>query len=146
MLYKGYKAVDYIQYIWKKVWNIDHSKSKIKQDLKQGAVKLNDRKIKETDFFIFKDEKLSLVRKDKEILTVYINELNERKIATRLLFGGNLLRQPAFENTPRRVVGELKNTDVVMNDTFWIGVWPGLTIEMLDYMITSLYEIYGINQ
>ena len=57
MLYKGYTAVDYIQYIWKKVWNIDHSKSKIKQDLKQGAVKLNDRKIKETDFFIFKDEK-----------------------------------------------------------------------------------------
>lgn len=54
--YKGYKAVDYIQYIWKKVWNIDHSKSKIRQDLKQGAVKLNDRKIKETDFFIFKVE------------------------------------------------------------------------------------------
>jgi hypothetical protein len=57
MQYKGYKAVDYIQYIWRKVWNIEHSKSKIKQDLKQGTVKLNDRKIKETDFFIFKDEK-----------------------------------------------------------------------------------------
>jgi tyrosyl-tRNA synthetase len=57
MQYKGYKAVDYIQWVWKKVWNIEHSKSKIRQDLKQGAVKLNDKKIKETDFFIFKDEK-----------------------------------------------------------------------------------------
>ena len=57
MQYKGYKAVDYIQWVWKKVWNIEHSKSKIRQDLKQGAVKLNERKIKETDIFIFKDEK-----------------------------------------------------------------------------------------
>jgi hypothetical protein len=57
MQYKAYKAVDYIQWIWKKVWNIEHSKSKIRQDLKQGAVKLNERKIKETDFFIFRDEK-----------------------------------------------------------------------------------------
>ena len=57
MQYKGYKAVDYIQWVWKKVWNIDFSKSKIRQDLKQGAVKLNDRKIKETDIFILKDEK-----------------------------------------------------------------------------------------
>jgi CDP-6-deoxy-D-xylo-4-hexulose-3-dehydrase len=70
-----------------------------------------------------------------------VKELNERKIATRLLFGGNLLRQPAFANTPRRVVGELTNTDLVMNDTFWIGVWPGLTIEMLDYVIKTLKEI-----
>jgi len=48
-----YKAVDYIQWVWKEIFNIEHSKSKIKQDLKQGAVKLNDRKIKETDRFIF---------------------------------------------------------------------------------------------
>lgn len=70
-----------------------------------------------------------------------VRELNERKIATRLLFGGNLLRQPAFSGTPRRVVGELTNTDIVMNDTFWIGVWPGLSIEMLDYVIKNLREI-----
>lgn len=55
--YKGYKAVEYIQYVWKKVWNIDYSKSKIKQDLKQGAVKLNDRKIRETDIFVLKEKK-----------------------------------------------------------------------------------------
>jgi len=73
-----------------------------------------------------------------------VQALNEAKIATRLLFGGNLLRQPAFSGTPRRVVGELTNTDIVMNDTFWIGVWPGLTIPMLDYMINTLYEILGV--
>lgn len=70
-----------------------------------------------------------------------VKELNERKIATRLLFGGNLLRQPAFVNTPRRVVGKLTNTDIVMNDTFWIGVWPGLSIEMLEYVVKNLKEI-----
>ncbi len=72
-----------------------------------------------------------------------VQELNEAKIATRLLFGGNLLRQPAFIGTPRRVVGDLKNTDIVMNDTFWIGVWPGLTLPMLDYVIETLHRILG---
>ena len=72
-----------------------------------------------------------------------VQALNEVKIATRLLFGGNLLRQPAFAGTPRRVHGELTNTDIVMNDTFWIGVWPGLSIPMLDYMTESLHKILG---
>jgi CDP-6-deoxy-D-xylo-4-hexulose-3-dehydrase len=70
-----------------------------------------------------------------------VKALNEKKIGTRLLFGGNLLRQPGFLNTPRRVQGELSNTDIVMNDTFWIGVWPGLTLQMLDYMIESIHNI-----
>ena len=70
-----------------------------------------------------------------------VQSLNERKIGTRLLFGGNLLRQPAFAGTPRRVHGELTNTDIVMNDTFWIGVWPGLTIPMLDYMIETIHDL-----
>lgn len=72
-----------------------------------------------------------------------VQELNEKKIGTRLLFGGNLLRQPAFAGTPRRVYGELINTDIVMNDTFWVGVWPGLTTTMLDYVIESLKSIIG---
>jgi CDP-6-deoxy-D-xylo-4-hexulose-3-dehydrase len=73
-----------------------------------------------------------------------VQELNEKKIGTRLLFGGNLLRQPAFIGTPRRVISSLENTDRIMNDTFWIGVWPGLSVEILDYMIDSLHEIIGI--
>ena len=71
-----------------------------------------------------------------------VQELNEKKIGTRLLFGGNLLRQPAFIGTPRRVIGKLLNTDIVMNDTFWIGVWPGLTIPMLDFMIETIQGIF----
>ena len=70
-----------------------------------------------------------------------VQELNSRGIGTRLLFGGNLLRQPAFIDTPRRVMGELANTDVVMNDTFWIGVWPGISLNMVDFMTDSIHEI-----
>jgi len=70
-----------------------------------------------------------------------VQDLNEKRIGTRLLFGGNLLRQPAFQDTPRRVIVDLVNTDRVMNDTFWIGVWPGLTTEMIEYMISSLHKV-----
>jgi CDP-6-deoxy-D-xylo-4-hexulose-3-dehydrase len=72
-----------------------------------------------------------------------VQALDDRKIGTRLLFGGNLLRQPAFIDTPRRVHGALTNTDVVTERTFWLGVWPGLTIPMLDYVIDSLHQILG---
>jgi len=72
-----------------------------------------------------------------------VQELNDAQIATRLLFGGNLLRQPAFIGTPRKVIDELTNTDIVMNDTFWVGVWPGLSLQMLDYVIVSLQKILG---
>lgn len=75
-----------------------------------------------------------------------VQALNENKIGTRLLFGGNLLRQPAFAGTPRRVAGDLANTDIVMNDTFWIGVWPGLTIPMLDYMIESIHKLLEVSK
>ena len=70
-----------------------------------------------------------------------VQALNLRNIGTRLLFGGNLLRQPAFKDTPRRVVGTLENTDRVMLDTFWLGVWPGLSLDELDYVIRSLHEL-----
>ena len=72
-----------------------------------------------------------------------IQKLNELQIGTRLLFGGNLLKQPAFQDTPRRVIGDLTNTDIIMNDTFWIGVWPGLSKQMLDYVIESMHLIFG---
>jgi CDP-6-deoxy-D-xylo-4-hexulose-3-dehydrase len=73
-----------------------------------------------------------------------VKQLNMVGIGTRLLFAGNLLRQPAFIDAPRRVVGELKNTDIAMNQVFWIGVWPGLTQDMLEYTIEALYSLLGV--
>jgi CDP-4-dehydro-6-deoxyglucose reductase, E1 len=70
-----------------------------------------------------------------------VKYLNDKKIGTRLLFGGNLLRQPAFIDTPRRIVGSLESTDFVMRNTFWIGVWPGLTEEMLNFVSNSIREV-----
>ncbi len=69
--------------------------------------------------------------------------LESRKIATRMLFAGNMTRQPAFEGVAHRVVGTLENTDRVMRDTFWIGVWPGLTPPMLDWMAESFSEFFA---
>jgi CDP-4-dehydro-6-deoxyglucose reductase, E1 len=67
-----------------------------------------------------------------------VAHLEQRKIATRMLFAGDMTRQPAFAGVRHRVVGGLANTDRVMRDTFWIGVWPGLTDPMLDWMVESV--------
>ncbi|MHB8303118.1 MAG: lipopolysaccharide biosynthesis protein RfbH [Acidobacteriaceae bacterium] len=67
-----------------------------------------------------------------------IRELEAKHIGTRLLFGGNLVRQPAYKDVEYRVVGDLKNTDFAMRNAFWIGLYPGLTEEMLDYTVETL--------
>lgn len=64
--------------------------------------------------------------------------LEARKVGTRMLFAGNLTKQPAFRDVAYRVHGELTNTDKIMNDSFWVGVWPGLDDPRLDYIADTL--------
>jgi CDP-6-deoxy-D-xylo-4-hexulose-3-dehydrase len=84
---------------------------------------------------------LLTVRKDapfkRDALVAF---LNERKIATRLLFGGNLLRQPYMLGRPHRVVGDLVNANIIVDDTFWVGVYPGLEQPHLDYMVDQIHQ------
>lgn len=72
-----------------------------------------------------------------------VKHLEDKKIATRMLFGGNLLKQPAFDKISYRIVGDLKNTDLVMNNLFWIGVYPGLTTGMIDYVISIFDDFFN---
>jgi CDP-6-deoxy-D-xylo-4-hexulose-3-dehydrase len=69
-----------------------------------------------------------------------VQHIESRRIGTRQLFGGNLLRQPAYMKLPHRVVGTLKNADIITDCTFWIGVYPGLTGEMIQFIIDSIAE------
>jgi CDP-6-deoxy-D-xylo-4-hexulose-3-dehydrase len=69
----------------------------------------------------------------------FVRHLESCKIATRLLFAGNLLRQPAYANIDHRVVGTLVNTDFVMERLLWIGVYPGLTPPMVDYVLDTIH-------
>jgi CDP-6-deoxy-D-xylo-4-hexulose-3-dehydrase len=69
-----------------------------------------------------------------------VRYLEEHKIATRLLFGGNLVRQPAYSDVTYRKIGTLANSDFVMNQVFWIGVYPGLSGEMFDYILDVLHS------
>ena len=69
--------------------------------------------------------------------------LEANRIETRSLFSGNLLRHPAFETIERRVVGDLANTDIVMNDTFFVGVYPGIDDARMDYVIDDVRALHG---
>ena len=75
------------------------------------------------------------------MLTKHLDSYN---IGTRLLFAGNLIRQPYFQNREYRVVGSLKNTDIIMNHTFWIGLYPGLSKKHLDFVVSKLEELFGL--
>ena len=69
-----------------------------------------------------------------------VQHIESRRIGTRQLFGGNLLKQPAYVGLPIKVVGSLKNADIVTDSTFWIGVYPGLTNEIVDFMSGTICE------
>ena len=71
--------------------------------------------------------------------------LDDNKIGSRLLFAGNLLKQPYFKDVQFKVVGDLINTDITMNNTFWIGVQPALTNDHLDFVANKLEEFFGLN-
>jgi len=82
---------------------------------------------------------LVTVRKDARFTRdEIVKYLENNKIATRMLFAGNIIRHPSFENIKYRVCGNLKNTDFIMNNTFWVGVYPGLSLEMIDYIINTI--------
>lgn len=78
---------------------------------------------------------------DRNKITRYIEEHN---VQTRLLFSGNLIKHPCFDELrgtqAYRVVGNLNNTDLIMNNTFWVGVYPGMTDDMIDYMAKTILE------
>ena len=73
------------------------------------------------------------------------NLLRSKKVGTKLLFAGNLTRQPFMKYEQYRVSGELKNTDIVMNNTFWIGLQTALTKEMLEYTASQIETFLGVN-
>ena len=68
--------------------------------------------------------------------------MNENKIGTRLLFSGNLIKQPYMKNINFKVQGNLKNTDLIMENTFWIGLYPGLSKEQLQYSVLKIKAFF----
>ena len=75
----------------------------------------------------------------------FLKYLDQNKIGTRLLFAGNLTKQPYMINRQYRIVGNLDNTDYIMNNSFWIGVYPGLTKEMLNFVVNKIETFLGVN-
>jgi CDP-4-dehydro-6-deoxyglucose reductase, E1 len=114
--------------------------------LKQGLVDLQDVLLLPEDtpnsrpsYFGFPITVIETANKTRNEITQF---LEQNMVGTRLLFAGNLLRQPAYQNIKHKVVGKLQNTDRIMNQTFWIGVYPGLTKEMLDYVIATIHRAF----
>ena len=89
---------------------------------------------------------LMTIRPEADINRVdLINYLDQNKIGTRLLFAGNLTRQPYMLGRNFRISGELTHTDLVMNNSFWVGVYPGLSEGMLNFMVDKIESFFGVN-
>ena len=74
-----------------------------------------------------------------------VEYLENKKIGTRLFFGGNLLRQPAYAQLNYRKIDDLPNSDIILNQSFWLGVWPGLNDDHYDFILESIREFLGAN-
>jgi CDP-6-deoxy-D-xylo-4-hexulose-3-dehydrase len=89
---------------------------------------------------------LMTIRPEGDVRRVdLINYLDQNKIGTRLLFAGNLTRQPYMLGRNFRISGDLTNTDLVMNNSFWVGVYPGLDEEMLSFTADKIEAFFGVN-
>lgn len=87
-----------------------------------------------------------MIREDTDANRVdLLRYLDQNRIGTRLLFGGNLTRQPYFRDRKYRIAGALGNTDKVMNNGFWLGVYPGISESMLDYVGEKMKVFFGLN-
>jgi CDP-6-deoxy-D-xylo-4-hexulose-3-dehydrase len=87
---------------------------------------------------------LTLKKNNKYNRNDLIKYLNENKIGTRLLFSGNLIKQPYMKNINFKVQGNLKNTDLIMENTFWIGLYPGLSKEQLQYSVLKIKDFFKL--
>jgi len=109
------------------------------KDLEEFLILPEPEKNSEPSWFGFA---LSLRRNSKHNRNDLIQYLNFNKIGTRLLFSGNLVKQPYMKNIKFKVHGELTNTDFVMENTFWIGVYPGLSLKHLEYCVNKIIDFF----
>ena len=111
------------------------------KDLEEFLILPEPEKNSEPSWFGFP---LTLKKQDKYNRNDLVKYLNENKIGTRLLFSGNLTKQPYMKNVTFKVHGELKNTDFVMENTFWAGLYPGLSKEHLEYSVLKIKNFFKL--
>jgi CDP-6-deoxy-D-xylo-4-hexulose-3-dehydrase len=133
----GLKQLEKVDgFIQKRIDNHRYLYSKL-EGLKDKLILPEATKYSEPSWFGF----LITIKKDTSLnRNELIRFLENSKIGTRLLFGGNMLKQPAYKGINHRVVGTLKNSDLITTNSFWVGIWPGLETEHLDYIAKKIIK------